>query len=211
VLTVASLAAGAVERFLLVVGGLLGVIRARGGRDQAAEPVIRALYFRLDRLAVRFAILALKLRKRRFGTLPPTRWRPASERPSSSQPLNRPRNAPPPRLPTSFGWLIRLLPETECFANQLRDRLSDPEFAALLAAVPYLQQALRPLCRILGIEFPNFDAPAEAPSPALQLFAPSEPPAPQTQAQIPAAPPARPPRPAALDPPTIPRWRLKPA
>jgi hypothetical protein len=42
VLTVATLsapaAAGAVERFLLVGGGLLGVIRDRGGRSQAADP-----------------------------------------------------------------------------------------------------------------------------------------------------------------------------
>jgi len=70
---------------------------------------------------------------------------------SNSGSATRSREASP-RLPRGFAWLIRLAPETACGAEQLRYFLADPEVAALLAAAPRMAQALRPLCRMLGVE-----------------------------------------------------------
>jgi hypothetical protein len=158
-------AASAVERFLLVMGRLLDVVGARRGRDLASAPLIRAAYNKLGDLAVRFAVLALNLRKRRAGTLPATGRERAPSRPPASPPDKTSRKDPQPRLPTSFGWLIDLIPEAVCFADLFRDRLSDPEFVALLTAYPSLQRALRPLARMLGVELPDFPPPLPPPEP----------------------------------------------
>ena len=38
--------------------------------------------------------------------------------------------------------------------SQLQFLLTDPEFAALIAAAPQMGRVLRPLCRMLGVELP---------------------------------------------------------
>ena len=64
-----------------------------------------------------------------------------------------------PRLPRRFGWLLPLMPgEAACYAGQLRAVLSDPEMLDLIAVTPRLGRALRPLCRMLGVE-PDVLAP----------------------------------------------------
>ncbi len=56
-------------------------------------------------------------------------------------------------MPRGFAWLVRLVPyQAAGFGSQLQHLFGDPEFVALLAATPQLRKALRPLCRMLGIE-----------------------------------------------------------
>jgi hypothetical protein len=52
------------------------------------------------------------------------------------------------------------VPETAPFGDQLRDFLSDPEVAALLAAAPEMGQMLGPVCRMLGVPEPVLPPPS---------------------------------------------------
>lgn len=139
-------------------------------------PVVILLWTRLRRMAARFSVLAARLRA---GTLrTPTRTRPctASLFPTTSaMPANPPDKAPAckthsgtpshsgsskrehegPSLPSDFGWLVRLLPETACYRSQLLHLMSDPEFPALLSRAPVVARMLRPLCHKLAIRLPK--------------------------------------------------------
>ena len=56
-------------------------------------------------------------------------------------------------LPRGFAWLYPLVPgDAACFGGYLRVVLAEPGMRRLLAACPQAVRALRPLCRMLGIE-----------------------------------------------------------
>jgi hypothetical protein len=146
-----------------------------------AGPVIILIWTRLRRAAARFAALAARVRA---GALPS----PAPLRPRAASRPARPR--PPHRLPGGFAWLVRLAPEAACFGGQLQHLLSDPEFAALLAAAPQMGRVLRPLCRMLGV-----DPPAPLARSSRSAGSPSRARAPSLiqPGRIPDTPPAEPP------------------
>jgi hypothetical protein len=62
-----------------------------------------------------------------------------------------------PRLPRTFGWLVRVAPEAASYRSQLQHFLSDPEIATLLSAAPQTRRMLRPLCRMLAIPEPKWE------------------------------------------------------
>jgi hypothetical protein len=92
---------------------------------------------RLQRMTARFASVV----KRAEAGTPPRQ----------SSPRVRP-SGPRERLPGGFAWLVRLVPEAAGYGGQLQHLLSDPEVAAMLAAMPGAGRVLRPLCRMLGVE-----------------------------------------------------------
>ncbi|MBV8095775.1 MAG: hypothetical protein JOY71_02935 [Acetobacteraceae bacterium] len=85
----------------------------------------------------------------RAGRLPPA----SVTREQAERDLELPRleGLPPARLPSGFGWLIRLVPGAAIYGSQLQHLLADPEMAALLADLPQAGRILRPLCRMLAI------------------------------------------------------------
>ncbi len=169
-----TLPAAPADRFACLIDGLCRAIAAPGAGRGLAGPLMILLWSRLRRLSVRFAVLAARFRA---GTLPA---RPA-RRPGRSGP-------PPPHLPKTLAWLVRLVPEAAASGSQLQHLLTDPELAALLAAAPQAGRILRPLCRMLGVHLPPALRPPPPPSPA-----PADPPAPAppTASRPPAACPVR--------------------
>lgn len=119
-----------------------------------------------------FALLIFRricaLRNRFFATLargpstprPPSAPRPARTTIPQSNPTptatQSTTQTAPLRLPTRFGWLLRLFPQSEIATarGQLTTLLDDPEMIALLATHPTLGRSLRPLCRLLSITPP---------------------------------------------------------
>jgi hypothetical protein len=177
------------DRFALIIDGLCRVVAAQHARGLAG-PMIILIWTKLRRAGTRFASLLARFEA---GTLPasaPPRRCTAGR--SAARPADpgdggrgaeMDRGSPPqggcsprsrdagPRLPRGFARLVRLAPETACGASQLQYFLSDPEVAVLLAAAPRMARALRPLCRMLGVELPRspaFSAPARGqPDPAV--------------------------------------------
>ena len=65
------------------------------------------------------------------------------------------------RLPTGFGWVTRVLPQTGQYAGLLAYLLRDPEMAALVEKAPQAARILRPLCQLLGVKEMDFVLPAD--------------------------------------------------
>jgi len=109
-----------------------------------------ALLARLRHLAARFRAVAAT-------PIPPPR--PA---PKPAEPKFVPTHSfrvmpadPPPepiRLPRSWRWLSRLVPQAAAERAQLEDLLRDPATQDMLAADPRLGRILRPLGWMLGVE-----------------------------------------------------------
>jgi hypothetical protein len=127
-------------RFALLIEGLCRAVAARSAGGALGGALIILIWGRLRRMAARLSRLAARVHE-----FPPPA--PASHRSGRSGP-------PPARLPKSFGWLVRLVPQAAASAAQLQHLLADPEFAALAAAAPQAGRILRPLCRMLGIRPP---------------------------------------------------------
>jgi hypothetical protein len=130
------------------------IIGNHAGRNPASVAVIMLLWPYLNRVAKRFADLVLRVEA---GTL-------AKPRAASLAPRVRlPQFGPPclrlPGLPTSFAWLIRLVPyHAACVGGQVRYLLAKPEMAALFVAAPQVARIFRPLCRMLAVA-PGLDLP----------------------------------------------------
>lgn len=172
----------AAGRFALIVEALCRIIAARGrapnwaanwgpggGAPLLPVPLSILIWTRLSRMAVRFAALAAQIHagtlrspnKARVHRAPRGEDRRNHLESRGPQNPNRPTS---PRLPTAFGWLIRLAPQAVCYTGQLRHLLSDPEMAPLLSA-PQTARILRSLCRMLGVQFPKSGPPTHAPQP----------------------------------------------
>jgi hypothetical protein len=161
------------DRFAAILEGLYQAT-ARTVRDPVSGLLILLICGRLRRITARFASLAARYAA---GTLRPLRT-------PTTEPRTEPRTAgpdsPPPRdpprdpLPRGYAWLIRLVPGAANFGTQLQYLLSQPEMAAMIAAVPQMSRLLRPLCRAL----------AAHPTPALPPDPPRiRPPRPQREKQ----------------------------
>ena len=171
----------AAERFALIIEGLCRVVAASHARGVAGFLII-LIWRRLRRTAARFATLSVHVHA---GTLP-SRARagsrhcearsaeaisPSAEAIPQGNP-SRPASPCPPRLPRTFGWLIRLIPGVACCRSQLNYLLSDPEIASLLSAAPQIGRVLHPLCHMLAIK-PSPDLLARGTSgPLSQNFSP---------------------------------------
>ena len=152
---------------------LLHGIAECGGRRQIAGPLTIRLQRRFNKMARRFAALLAHLAA--FGADAPVRAYHRKQPPAATVPQNPPEDSPKPavprrhalplpqavRLPSRRAWLVGLSPNVNCAAGRLQDKMNDPELVALLAASPRLVALLRPLCRMLGVEF----APSILPPP----------------------------------------------
>ena len=60
--------------------------------------------------------------------------------------------------PTSFAWLLRMLPGTEVAVarNWLKTLLDEAETQSLIASHPTLARSLRPLCHMVGLKPPGY-------------------------------------------------------
>ena len=67
------------------------------------------------------------------------------------------------RVPSRRRWLAGLSLNINCAGSQLQHMLYDPELGPLLAASPRLVALLRPLCRMLAVEFPHGVLPPRPP------------------------------------------------
>ena len=134
------------DRFAVIIESLYRAT-ARTVRDPMVAPLILLICARLRRITARFAALAARYAA---GTLRPAR--PPQARTADPDPP--PPRDPPPRdkLPRGYAWLIRLVPGAASYGSQLQYLLSQPEMAAMIAAVPRMATLLRPLCRALAAE-----------------------------------------------------------
>ena len=136
------------QRLALTIADLRLKVGAQGGRgcDPALVPLIVQSYGRLGRIMQQFVALVDRLA---------TGWRPRpfvarAKRPGVAQAMVAARAA---RLPMGFGWLMQLAPGTMQLGGQVRAVMEDPDLVGLLAADPRVARILRPLCRMMAIEW----------------------------------------------------------
>ena len=136
------------DRFAVIIESLYRAT-LRTSRGPMVSPLILLICARLRRITARFAALAARYAA---GTLRPLRT-PTTEPRSPGLHPPPPRD-PPPRdpLPRGYAWLIRTVPGAASYGSQLQYLLSQPEMAAMIAAVPRMATLLRPLCRALAAE-----------------------------------------------------------
>ncbi len=101
---------------------------------------------RLARLAKRFRALAARVAA---GASTPRPSRPAKPRP------DKPRLAKP-SLPTGRGWITLRIEAAAPCGGELHMLLQEPELPALVRAAPQAGRLLRPLCRALGVDLPDW-------------------------------------------------------
>jgi hypothetical protein len=125
------------------------IIGNHAGRHPASVAVMLLLWPYLQRVARRFEAL---VRRIEAGL-------PVGTRAASLVPRVRSSRLRRPGLPTSFAWLIRLVPyHAACVGGQVRYLLVKPEMAALFIAAPQVARIFRPLCRMLAVA-PGPDLP----------------------------------------------------
>jgi len=119
----------------------------RAGLDPAHAG---ALLARLRQLAARFRAVAA-------SPIPPPRPEPKPAEPrfvATYTPTDTTADSPPEpiRLPRSWRWLPRLVPQVAAERAQLEEMLRDPAMAERLAADPRLGRSLLPLGWMLGVD-----------------------------------------------------------
>ena len=158
---------------------LLHGIAECGGRRQIAGPLTIRLQRRFNKMARRFAALLAHLAE--FGADAPRRAYHRKQPPAATAPEGPPQDPaqtlPKPavprrhalplpqavRLPSRRAWLVGLSININCAGGRLQDKMNDPEMVALLAASPRLVALLRPLCRMLAVEFAHGILPPPPP------------------------------------------------
>jgi hypothetical protein len=157
------------ENFATLLTWLGRAVVAMMGGERLPLQVIALIIDRLRRGNQLFARIAARVRDGRY-------------RPRQGVAAPRPGQKPPPpnKLPQTFGWLLKLVPEAVQYRGQLEHLLRDPEMAALLAAAPVpMARALRPLCRMLGLAPPDILAPPPRARPRTRPPKPERPPPPE--------------------------------
>jgi hypothetical protein len=129
--------------FAIIFTGLRAAIAARAASDRTLTALLVLVWTRLGRLQTRLERLIAHWRA---GTIP-------APRPSRAG--RKRKHTTKPNFPTAPAWLVARVGYTAAgFGSQLRHALTDPEWAAFLAAAPQANRLLRPLCHMLGIEPP---------------------------------------------------------
>ena len=141
----------------------------------------------LGRLAQRFRAVVARLEA----------GYPANPRPSRIRSGPRPTA---PRLPTARGWINARVPDAAPCAGTLLILLQDPAMPEFVARAPQAGRLLRPICRALAVDIPDWlrHPPAVIPSAAKDPRCPPGRPKPKPRATPQAS--ALPPRPA------LPNW-----
>ncbi len=140
------------ERFATLIQWLGRAVVAMMGGDRLPLQLIALITDRLRRGNQLFARIAALVGAGRYRP----RQGGAAPRPGQKPP-------PPDKLPRTFGWLLKLVPEAVQYRGQLEHLLRDPDMVALLEAAPVpMRRALRPLCRMLGLPTPPILAPPAA-------------------------------------------------
>ena len=180
-------------RFAQFVAFLLEGIADCGGRRLIAGPLTLRLQVRFNKMARRFAAMLAHLAefgadapRRAYNRKqpppaatpqdPPQVPDPAPAQdpdpwhnplPKWARPAAARRRAPPlsqaVRVPSRRAWLIGLSLNVNGANARLQHLMYDPEMASLLAASPRLVALIRPLCRMLAVEFPHGVLPPRPP------------------------------------------------
>ena len=136
-------------------------------------PVWSLLWLRLHRLSSRLTRLyTLWL----AGTLPTPRPKSATRGPQAAPALpaqipqlpcpGAPLAAAPARLPRGHGWVLRRIPAAGPSAGWLHELLQHDHTRDFVAAAPQAARLLRPLCRALAVEQPDWlKRPVRPPAP----------------------------------------------
>jgi len=126
-------------------------------------PVWSLLSFRLDRLAVRLQRLYDRWLANTLPSPRPRRPRPATPRPKAAPARIPELPIPgvgladaPARLPRGHGWVLRRIPEVGSESGRLHEALQNPHSRAFVEAAPQAARLLRPLCRALGVDLPDW-------------------------------------------------------
>jgi hypothetical protein len=183
------------RRFAGIVNGLFQAIGVRRDAGLLAGPVAMLLWTRLARLRGRIIRLAERLASGKGVGVP--RRSPTPRDTSTRRDTGRTQCRPQQLVPRGTGWLIRLVPEAAAAGSQLQHLLADPEMAALVQAAPQLGRLLRPLCRSLAVQPPQYLLPERRPR---------APRAPRPEKPRPEKPRPERPRPARLLPWPVSRW-----
>ncbi|MDE8347255.1 MAG: hypothetical protein POH28_13955 [Acidocella sp.] len=160
------------QRLNTIVADFRAALYRHGHLHRAAMPLVALLLQYLTRAIARFA----KTHQR--GPIPP---RPTPTQSDTTPAKPRPaRTRKPNPFPTTFGWVLALLPPTPisgALAGGARAGLiallATPELIEALNTNPSLGRILRPLCHIFGVKRP---APLKPHAPG------ATPPAPPTRA-----------------------------
>lgn len=175
------------ECFATIILWLNRAVAARSFRNALPGPLIVLIWKRVNRIGLKFAALAARIRAGKFHPRQP----PATP-PKRDGKRRREKNP----LPQGFCWLVKLVPQAAVYGSQLSYLLAEPEMAALVAAAPgQMRRTLRPLCHMLGL----------APPPLLALPPKPRPPKPPRPPPEPRPPPPPPP-PFSRPPPDMPAW-----
>ncbi len=145
------------ERFGILIQALTTAVWTRNFAG-LPFPLINLITDRLRTISQRFRRLATLIHSGHY-----TRRQPGAPRAKSP---GRPRA--PNKLPQTFGWLLKLVPNAVWYRSQLETLLRDNETQALLAAgSPAMHRALRSLCWMLHLAPPPTPLPpgTEAPPP----------------------------------------------
>ena len=127
-----------VERLVRMLDVLCAVIAARRAGGVLTVPLFFLLWKRVRHTALR----AIKLAERIASGAPP--------------PITRPRETPRPprppilRLPSSYAWIVKVVPGTAAYGLHLQYLLAQPELAPLVADARF-RRMINPLCRMLAI------------------------------------------------------------
>src|ERR1035437_7648841 len=127
----------------IILTGLRAALAAKAATDRTLAALLGLVWSRISRMQQRLERLIAHWRA---GTIPTPRPSRAGQKRKHTAKLN---------LPTAPAWLVARVGYTAAgFGSQLRHALTDPEWAAFLAAAPQANRIFRPLCHMLGIEPP---------------------------------------------------------
>jgi hypothetical protein len=156
------------DRFALIMRALHEAVAARIRCPPVTAEIIVYVCNRLRRIARDFEQLAARIRAGKYVARPAGRRRAggAGSRAGKSIVLLHWNLGLPPWAP---GWLHRIAPgDAGMCAEGLRRLLSEPEMAAVIAAVPRMRRILHPLCFMLKMEtrllWPSPPAPSDKPA-----------------------------------------------
>ena len=140
------------DRFAWLFAGLCKTIGVEACRRGMEAALAWAVWNRVRVLGERLVALAERVRSGRVVRRTP---RPRTPHPGPPPQGGREKRATV-ILPRAFGWVVRALPETMQFAGVLALMLRDAETVALVAKAPEAGRMLRPLCRLLGVQAPDY-------------------------------------------------------
>jgi hypothetical protein len=145
------------ENFAALLAWLSGSVAAMSGGDRLSYLLISRIIDRLRGIKQGFARLAARIAA---GTYAPRHYSTPRRPPAVRQPRQ------PGKLPQTFGWLLKLVPNAVGSRSQLQYLFRDPAMAELMAAAPTsLGRPLRSLCHMLGLKPPPIVAAPARPRP----------------------------------------------